>query len=503
MKDANAYQLHWIDTTSSDGPFDRSKVRRQTMQKVALRRKNQPKKPHPNSRQVPIFIHVDQDNESQEHHKDEQTHPELEIIDADGYLQSDDTIIAGLTDLHCLSRITYLPVDITYPSMPRRCKVDISDLSLLASIDVGRYTGEKLLRNPQNLVFFLGGKNWSFCRFIPFFYSRSTLVQHATDCVLARVRSFLSPGEEWESLAISSYSKALCILQEAINSASQPPSADVLCATQILGLYELLNPIRKGAWSKHAAGAASIIRLRGPDSYGSEFEKSLLMSHVGPMITEAILNNEKLFLDDPIWRTVLLSVVTDNPLEPERSTMVNAIVSILIAVPGLFKDITHAICNDDQQPLTTTLELVSRARKSKAALRQWYRTYFGLYVHPTNVHSVNDNTFKLMVLYYICTIYVNRLSTCIFWTDEADIEELEEETQRCAKFIVTISKEEAYQKLPSSLLLAQKVPIAEAAVRSADEWRGDWSFEEGSSRLFKVSRKTFSHWCELFGRRTV
>jgi hypothetical protein len=47
----------------------------------------------------------------------------------------------------------------------------------------------------------------------------------------------------------------------------------------------MLNPHRENAWVKHAAGTESIIKLRGPDSYGSEFERSLLLSHVGPIVS--------------------------------------------------------------------------------------------------------------------------------------------------------------------------------------------------------------------------
>jgi hypothetical protein len=47
----------------------------------------------------------------------------------------------------------------------------------------------------------------------------------------------------------------------------------------------MLNPDRGNAWVKHAAGAASMIELRGPRSYRSDLEQSLLMSHVSPMVS--------------------------------------------------------------------------------------------------------------------------------------------------------------------------------------------------------------------------
>jgi hypothetical protein len=124
--------------------------------------------------------------------------------------------------------------------MLTKCNLDFLDLSLLASLEVGRYTGQRLLESPRNMSHFLGGKNWSYWGYVPFHYNQSVLVRNASDCVVARVRCLLTPkATQWESLALSSYSKALLNLQEAINSTPQHPTAEILCATQILGLYEV------------------------------------------------------------------------------------------------------------------------------------------------------------------------------------------------------------------------------------------------------------------------
>jgi len=47
----------------------------------------------------------------------------------------------------------------------------------------------------------------------------------------------------------------------------------------------MLNPKRGNAWIKHAAGAAWMIKMRGPDSYASDFERSLLMCNLGPIVS--------------------------------------------------------------------------------------------------------------------------------------------------------------------------------------------------------------------------
>jgi hypothetical protein len=124
--------------------------------------------------------------------------------------------------------------------MLKKCNLAFLDLSLLASLEVGRNTGQKLLENRQNISHFLKGKNWSYFQFVPFYYDQYDLIRKATDCVIARVRCLLSPRDpDLEAIAVLAYSKALSDLQEAINSAVSRPTTEVLCATQILGLYEV------------------------------------------------------------------------------------------------------------------------------------------------------------------------------------------------------------------------------------------------------------------------
>jgi hypothetical protein len=128
----------------------------------------------------------------------------------------------------------------TYPSMLARRNLEFLDLSLLASIHIGRNTGQKLLETPMNISHFLKGRAWSYFRFVPFYYDQCELIHNATDCIVARVRCLLTPNDgNLESLAVSSYSNALSHLQRALNSAKQNPTAQILCATQILGLYEV------------------------------------------------------------------------------------------------------------------------------------------------------------------------------------------------------------------------------------------------------------------------
>lgn len=222
--------LLWINPTTSTAPFDRAKIRREVMQKVAQKRKRQPKHQHPNSRQIPVFIADEDFSGSATDRRQPET---VDVTRIPAITRYDDVCLrADVAYLHTVSP--------AYPIMLAKTNLRFLDLSLLASVGVGRYTGQRLLENPQSITHFFEGKNWSYFRYIPLHYDQSVLIRSATDCVLARVRCLLTPDDkQWELLALSKYSMALSNLQDAIHSASQHITTEVLCATQILGLYEV------------------------------------------------------------------------------------------------------------------------------------------------------------------------------------------------------------------------------------------------------------------------
>lgn len=202
------------------------------MQKVALRRKREPKQHHPNSRQLPVFVRDDDAGESSG----------SQFLDRGSRIQSEnpDSAAVESDELRSQTSLTHLRVAAVHPPMLVKSNLDFVELSSLASLEVGRYTGQRLIERSRSIAHFLGGTTWSYCRYVPFHYAQSVLVRNATDCVVARVRCLLTPEDtDWESLALTSYSKALSNLQEAINSTSQHPTTEVLCATQILSLYEV------------------------------------------------------------------------------------------------------------------------------------------------------------------------------------------------------------------------------------------------------------------------
>lgn len=231
MEHSSSTSLLWIEPYTSDAPSNQSRQRREVMKKVASRRKEMHQRCHPNRRQLPIFVH-NQDPGGSSARQLHKLNPNNAMI-----LARDSNLHAQ----HLQTSLTQLQVaSVICPPMLAKCELDFLELSSLAALEVGRFTGQRVLESPRSIAHFLGGKNWSYCRYVPSYYAESVLVRNATDCVVARVRCLLSPKDStWETLALASYSMALSNLQDAINSTCQPPKAEVLCGTLVLSLYEV------------------------------------------------------------------------------------------------------------------------------------------------------------------------------------------------------------------------------------------------------------------------
>ena len=127
-----------------------------------------------------------------------------------------------------------------YELTSMRCDFDILDLSTLATLHVGRAVRAALSQDPHILVHQLRAhERWSYLAFLPSRYEHTRCLRDATDCVIARIRSIMRPGENREAMVVSSYLKALDSLQKALDCPKTRFQPDVLCATEILALYEV------------------------------------------------------------------------------------------------------------------------------------------------------------------------------------------------------------------------------------------------------------------------
>lgn len=115
-----------------------------------------------------------------------------------------------------------------------------TDLSALTSAHIGRVASKILSSHSRMLVSLLSYPSWSYFSMIPGRFGYSSCLDDAVLCLMGKARILLAPSSKTsETLILSNYGKALQSLQSAVNNPALCTSADVLCATEVLALFEV------------------------------------------------------------------------------------------------------------------------------------------------------------------------------------------------------------------------------------------------------------------------
>ncbi len=246
--------------TSPTVPQDaevRALIRKQAMKKASAARRRDGNYGKHNLRQYPVFVY-DQDNV----HTPEVAEiwdngrelgiraPRPLVKDKDGNkepranpFKADKAIAERQRWLKKLAMVETIPACLSadgYELKSIRSDFDILDLSTLATLHIGRAVRGALSQNPYLLINQLRThKRWSYLSFLPTRYEHIKCLRDATDCVIARARQIVTPNENWETAVIAFYVRALDSLQRALDCPKQRYQPEVLCATEILALYEV------------------------------------------------------------------------------------------------------------------------------------------------------------------------------------------------------------------------------------------------------------------------
>ena len=127
-----------------------------------------------------------------------------------------------------------------YEAMRAKSDVDILDLSALTTYHVSRITAQQLATKPSYLINILRHRQWSFLSYVPSRWGNTLCLDHAVRCVVSRVQDYLSsPTGLPSSQSLKQYAVAIASLQKALGDPHQATSPDVLCATEVMALYEV------------------------------------------------------------------------------------------------------------------------------------------------------------------------------------------------------------------------------------------------------------------------
>ena len=129
-----------------------------------------------------------------------------------------------------------------YELMRIKYGFDLLDVSALTSFQTGRITAQLLFREPFRLAQVLQCRQWSYFSFLPSRYGYIACLDDASNCVAARIRQWMSfPSAPPNDYVLSLYSKSLVSLQSSLNDPVLCRQPEVLCATAILAIYEVLQ----------------------------------------------------------------------------------------------------------------------------------------------------------------------------------------------------------------------------------------------------------------------
>ena len=116
-----------------------------------------------------------------------------------------------------------------------------------------------------------------------------------------------------------------------------------------------------------------------------------------------------------MWQAALQTIVLTNTADVERSDMIVAMILILATTPRLFRNITFLVCKESNPTLANMAELIDRARKLRVSLQNWHSKYIEpLAIHGNGVTNMFEAYCRVFILFFITSIYSNRLSTCVY-----------------------------------------------------------------------------------------
>jgi hypothetical protein len=266
-------------SSSNGDPGLKTLVRKQAMKKAAESRRRNGSHKNPNVRQYPVFR---QDAVGREGNAGKGPTTMARVDPLQHLPHFDEVTVRALLKMlsgqsPCREIPPSLPPD-SFQKMRMKFSIDPRNLCRLASVEMGRAANEALIKDPRRLLYLISPEEGgSFMSEVPSRYGNCRTLTAATDAVVAIVRSILNDDQRSDAAtSMACYSKALRTLQNALNDPKTTMEADILCATQMLSLYEVrCLPFSSSAISIiHAA----IRRLIHPQSWRGDLTELTQMT---------------------------------------------------------------------------------------------------------------------------------------------------------------------------------------------------------------------------------
>lgn len=477
--------LQWINSIDGQKPTSpsiRRMIRRQAISKAAAERRSKAKSGDRNLRQFPIRYRLlapaGQDQSPGDVDQDEGLDPKKALVRLSPKwkpvrAEADDTAPATMP-----LWIPASPASAGYEAMRNRYDFDVLDLSGLAPLHISPAATRQIKETPSWFLGLLRSRQWSYFSYLPLRYGNTTSLDDAVCCVAARVRQWITNPGKPTNRVLALYARAVRSLQRALDDPSQRFHPDVLCAVQILSIFQMLDfESHPGVMVTHAAGAAALIQLRGPGRCQSSFEKALFLSQVGPIIAETMLSVSPCFLEEPAWQHLLEDMALGNsPLSYFCDDFVKALACIS-SVPGLFCRVQSALGDTSADCQATKGQLLHHILKLRSRLLKLAGEQNMPASRPTGAteapsllldEAKSELQQDLLGLYATAVMRLERLVVAL---RPSGLMAWEKNAQRLAVQILGMNNPARPPTSRTYLSLKFKMYVAEATVATREEWR--------------------------------
>jgi hypothetical protein len=212
---------------------------------------------------------------------------------------------------------------------------------------------------------------------------------------------------------------------------------------------------------------------------------------------ESLFNNQKCFLDDPIWTQAIRNATSEQEAFTDRSPLGIRLLILLARVPGLAKKTCHVVTVQDSLQPEDFEPIAAKVRELRSDVLVWRREFNIALIHATDELKRSDNNnsnkrYELLGISHIIQILASRMLACIS-PDERGL--LEEEVQCVAIELKSLQGSVGHHRR-AEFFLTQKARVANAAIDTHD----DFAATVGNGRIVEAWR--LKRFCNSLGRKS-
>ncbi|UKZ71439.1 uncharacterized protein TrAtP1_012394 [Trichoderma atroviride] len=383
----------------------------------------------------------------------------------------------------------------------------ILDLAPFTGLRLGATTLSFFTKDPSNIIRALSSSVPGSQKFLSFIfprYGQALTLSLAVDCIVVKVQQMIMDvGSTFaHNIVLRQHTRVLECIQQDLNDRSQWMSSETLCAIQLLGLFDLINNASLQSWLCHVAGASRLIEQRGARNFKSDFDLAILTAQIGPIITEAILDNRHCFLTDESWKTVICESILSDEYFYNYRDIVTCLWTHLVWGPNHFKlatDMISAMEAPTPQEYTALIKDMISHNESLLCLTDLLQQRLAAADNRSEIvpgsKGSQVNPLEIEGTLIICRLMKLRL---LFALDPARFSAMEAESQNLASQVMYFDEQLGQEKegrIMGGLFMSQTTWIARATIETYDVWKT----EVGSEGM--IAKWKFEAWCCAMGRR--